>query len=320
VVQDVVLDGITSAKPYHTAVLAFGSRINAKISRGRFSSNAAGPAVVTLQHASLTVEGTAMVDCTGNSGIGVMTLDNSTVSIKNSTFTDMVSESGAAVLVSNTSRVAVLDSSFSNSTVKSEGAGIYAQHNSSLLVRGSSFSGNLAEQGAGVCLLDNVKVGELAELQVCLSAAGTADLEVMSYNLHWCQLHGMYKAFCIMCMVAILACRACACTISLQGPRKLHIVDLAAPFVGLLSLPDRPSLSTARLTPTGRAGAVPSHSSLRPDCTSTTAPSQGTKPTFQAGQLMRMTSVHSTSLPALSAATLLLIREGHLRCSVTSQR
>jgi hypothetical protein len=161
VVQDVVSDGITSAKPYHTAVLAFGGHIRVRMIRGRFSSNAAGPAVVTLQHASLTMEGTAMDDCAGNSGVGVMTLDNSTVTIHSSTFNAMVGESGVAVLVSNKSRVVVLDSSFRNSTAKGESAGIYAQHNSSLLVHGSSFSGNLAEQGAGVCLLDNVKVCEL---------------------------------------------------------------------------------------------------------------------------------------------------------------
>jgi hypothetical protein len=100
VVQDVVLDGVTSAKPYHTAVLAFGGHISARISRGRFSSNTAGPAVVTLQQASLTMEGTTMDDCTGNSGIGVMTLDNSTVNIHSSTFNSMASESGAAVLLS----------------------------------------------------------------------------------------------------------------------------------------------------------------------------------------------------------------------------
>jgi hypothetical protein len=158
-VQDLVLDGVTSASAYQTAVLAFGGRISAKISQGHFRNSVSGPALVTLQQASLRADSTSMDGCTGCSGVGFMTLDNSSATIKNSIFKGMVSDTGAGVLVSNTSRVTVQNSSFSNITVKVEGGGIFVRHNGSLLVSSSSFVRSTAEQGAGIYMMEKSKVG-----------------------------------------------------------------------------------------------------------------------------------------------------------------
>jgi hypothetical protein len=161
VVQGVALydrPSLASKDAEQTALLAFGGSIDAEISGGEFVGNTAGPAMLAMQNASLSVARTVVHSNVGYRGVGLMALDNSVVNISNSAISNMTSDAGS-VYATHSAHVVMVDSMISDNAAATDGAGIHGAGNSTVLATNTSIIRNSAAGlGAGAYSMLNAKV------------------------------------------------------------------------------------------------------------------------------------------------------------------